>query len=630
MNTQEIRNAYIKFFEERAHVEIKRAPLVLTGDPTTLFTGSGMQPIIPYLLGEKHDAGLRLVDSQTCLRAQDIEDIGDNRHTTFFEMLGNWSLGDYFKQQQIEWMFEFLSDVVKLDMSKVYVTCYAGAEEFGIAKDTEAAEVWAKLFAAKDLSHDQADIGSEEAGYARGMKDGERIFYYDGSKNWWSRNGNEANTPIGDPCGPDSEMFYEFDIPHNTDFGEFCHPNCDCGRFMEIGNNVFMAYKKVADGKFEPLEKPNVDHGSGLERIAAAKLNDPDVFKISLMWPIIEKLQTLSGKSYGSHTESMRVIADHLRAATFLAVDGCIPSNKEQGYVMRRLLRRAIRYSFDLGIEQNFLEQVVPVIADLYQEDFPEVEAKRDEIIAVLVKEEKVFRQTLRKGLQMLVKLVGDGSHVMNGEDFFTFYDTYGFPPELVYEEVKSHEDWKLDENWRQQFDDKMAEQRARSQTAAKGTFKGGLGGDSLQHRKYHTATHLMYAALKQIVGDHVTQHGSNITEERLRFDFNNDEKVTREQLDEVEKLVNEWISWDLPVSFQEYPTAEAFEMGAIGAFGDKYGETVKVYKMGDEPKRVSFEICGGPHVDHTGQLAEDGKIFKIIKEESSSSGIRRIKAILV
>jgi alanyl-tRNA synthetase len=625
MNTQEIRNAYIQFFEERVHVEIKRAPLVLTGDPTTLFTGSGMQPIIPYLLGEKHDAGLRLVDSQTCLRAQDIEDIGDNRHTTFFEMLGNWSLGDYFKQQQIEWMFEFLSDVVQLDMSKVYVTCYAGAEQFGIAKDTEAANIWAGLFATKGLSNDQADIGSEKAGYERGMKDGERIFYYDGSKNWWSRNGNEANTPIGDPCGPDSEMFYEFDIPHNKEFGEFCHPNCDCGRFMEIGNNVFMAYKKVADGKFEPLEKPNVDHGSGLERIAAAKLNDPDVFKISLMWPIIEKLQTLSGKKYESHTESMRVIADHLRAATFLAVDGCTPSNKEQGYVMRRLLRRAIRYSFDLGIEQNFLEQVVPVIADLYVEDFPEVREKRDEVIAVLGKEEKAFRQTLRKGLKQMEKFAENG---LTGIELFTLYDTFGFPVELSTEEAFKRS-ITLSDNWREEFDVQMAEQRARSQTAAKGTFKGGLGGDSLQHKKYHTATHLMYAALKKVVGDHVTQHGSNITEERLRFDFNNDEKVTREQLDEVEMLVNEWISWDLPVSFKEYPTAEAFEMGAIGAFGDKYGETVKVYKMGDELKRVSFEICGGPHVDHTGQLAEDGKVFKIIKEESSSSGIRRVKAIL-
>lgn len=626
MNTQEIRNAYIKFFEDRGHAAISRAPLVLKDDPTTLFTGSGMQPIIPYLLGEKHEAGNRLVDSQTCLRAQDIEDIGDNRHTTFFEMLGNWSLGDYFKRQQIEWMWEFLSEVVELDMSKVYVTCYAGTDEFGIAKDTEAAEVWAKLFASKGLSNGQAEIGSEEAGYVRGMKDGERIFYYDGSKNWWSRSGNEANTPIGDPCGPDSEMFYDFGTPHNPEFGEFCHPNCDCGRFMEIGNNVFMAYKKVGEGQFEPLEKPNVDHGSGLERIAAAKLNDPDVFKISLMWPIIEKLQNLSGKKYESHTESMRVIADHLRAATFLAVDGCVPSNKEQGYVMRRLLRRAIRYSFDLGIEQNFLEQVVPIIADLYVNDFPEVAEQRDQIIAVLVKEEKAFRQTLRKGLKQMEKFAEDG---LTGVELFTLYDTFGFPVELSTEEAfKQNID--LSENWRHEFDIQMAEQRARSQTAAKGVFKGGLGGDSLQHKKYHTATHLMYAALKKVVGEHVTQHGSNITEERLRFDFNNDEKVTREQLDEVEKLVNEWISWDLPVSYQEYPTDQAFEMGAIGAFGDKYGESVKVYKIGDGEKRVSFEICGGPHVEHTGQLSDDGKFFKITKEESSSAGIRRVKAILI
>lgn len=625
MNAQEIRNAYLKFFNDRQHAVIKRAPLVLTGDPTTLFTGSGMQPMIPYLLGEAHPEGKRITDSQTCLRAQDIDDIGDNRHTTFFEMLGNWSMGDYFKEQQIEWMFEFLDTVVGLDMSRLYVTCFIGAPEYGIAKDTEAAQVWKRLFEAKGLSSGEAEIGSEQDGYARGIKAGERIFYYDGSKNWWSRNGKPETTPIGDPCGPDSEMFYDFGTPHDPAYGEFCHPNCDCGRFMEIGNNVFMAYRKVGEGQFEPLEQPNIDHGSGLERIAAAKLGDPDVFKISLMWPVIEKLQMLSGKKYESHTESMRVIADHLRAATFLAVDGCVPSNKEQGYVMRRLLRRAIRYSFDLGIEQNFLQEVVPVIADMYEADFPEVKANRDEVIAVLVKEEKVFRQTLRKGLKELEKFA---AHGITGNELFTLYDTYGFPVELSTEEAFK-QGIELPADWRAQFEAKMAEQRARSQTAAKGTFKGGLGGQTLQHKKYHTATHLMYAALKNVVGEHVTQHGSNITEERLRFDFNNDEKVTREQLDEVERLVNEWISWDLPVSFQEYPTDKAFQMGAIGAFGDRYGDTVKVYKIGDGDQRVSFEICGGPHVDHTGQLAEGGKVFKITKEEASSAGIRRVKAIL-
>ncbi len=631
MNAQEIRNSYIKFFESRGHTAIKRAPLVLTGDPTTLFTGSGMQPMIPYLLGESHPGGKRIVDSQTCLRAQDIDDVGDNRHTTFFEMLGNWSMGDYFKEQQIRWMWEFLSEVVGLDMSKVYVTCYIGDERYGIPKDTEAAEVWAELYEKAGLSHAQADIGSEEAGYERGAKDGERIFYYDGSKNWWSRNGSPETTPVGDPCGPDSEMFYDFGTPHNSEFGEHCHPNCDCGRFMEIGNNVFMAYRKVAEGQFEELEQKNIDHGSGLERIAAAKLGDPDVFKISLMWPIIEKLQVLSGKKYESHTESMRVIADHLRAATFLAVDGCVPSNKEQGYVMRRLLRRAIRYSFDLGIEQNFLEEVVPVIADMYVDDFPEVAENRETIIAVLVKEEKAFRQTLRKGIAQMKKFAHDG---LTGAELFMLYDTYGFPVELAVEEAYKQE-VALPDDWREQFEAKMKEQRERSQTAAKGAFKGGLGGQTMAHRRLHTANHLMYAALKKVVGEHVTQHGSNITEERLRFDFNNDKKVTREQLDEVERMVNAWIDEDLPVSYKEYPTDEAFNMGAIGAFGDRYGETVKVYQMGEGDRRASFEICGGPHADHTGQLSQNddgtpnGKRFKITKEESSSAGIRRVKGVL-
>jgi alanyl-tRNA synthetase len=322
----------------------------------------------------------------------------------------------------------------------------------------------------------------------------------------------------------------------------------------------------------------------------------------------------------------MRVIADHLRAATFLAVDGVVPANKEQGYVMRRLLRRAIRFAFDLGIEQNFFEQIVPVIADLYHEDYPEVASKRDEVVAILVKEEKVFRQTLRKGLAQLNKFATDG---LTGVELFTLYDTYGFPVELSTEEAYKQE-MKLSEDWRAEFDAKMLEQRQRSQTATKGTFKGGLGGQTLQHKKYHTATHLMYAALKQVVGGHVTQHGSNITEERLRFDFNNDQKVTREQLDEVERIVNEQIAADLPVSFSEYPTDEAFKMGAIGAFGDRYGDTVKVYQMGEGDQRFSFEICGGPHVDHTGQLADGGKVFKITKEEASSAGIRRVKAILV
>jgi alanyl-tRNA synthetase len=635
MNAQDIRNSYLKFFEDRGHKVIPRALLVPQNDPSTLFTGSGMQPMIPYLLGEEHPEGVRIADSQTCLRAQDIEEVGDNRHTTFFEMLGNWSLGDYFKAEQVPWMWEFLTDVVKLDPAKLYITCFIGAPEYDIPKDTEAAELWQKLFAEKGLSNGVADIGSEADGYKRGIKDGERIFYYDGSKNWWSRNGKPENTPVGDPCGPDSEMFYDFGTPHNPEYGEQCHPNCDCGRFMEIGNNVFMAYRKEAEGKFVPLDAPNIDHGSGLERIAAAAINDPDVFKISLLWPIIAKLEAISDKTYDSNTNAMRVIADHLRAATFLAVDGVVPSNKEQGYVMRRLVRRAVRFAFDLGVEQNFLQEVVPVVADMYQTDMPDVAANRDKVIEVLVKEEKVFRQTLRKGIAELQKLAGGK---VGGSDIFKLYDTYGFPVELSTEEAFT-QGIDLTENWQEEFDAKMKEQRERSQTAAKGVFKGGLGGQTEQHKKYHTATHLMYQALRQTLGDHVIQHGSNITEERLRFDFSHPDKLTPEQIKAVEDIVNEQIQKDLKVSYAEYSTKVAREeKGALGAFGDRYGETVKVYKMIEDgaEKPFSFEICGGPHVDHTMQLAEpaegssEPKHFKILKEESSSAGIRRIKAVLV
>jgi alanyl-tRNA synthetase len=625
MNAQQIRNAYLQFFKDRQHEIIARAPLMLKDDPTTLFTGSGMQPLLPYLLGKEHPSGIRLTDSQTCLRAQDIEDVGDNRHTTFFEMLGNWSMGDYFKEQQIRWFFEFLTDVVGLDPQKIYVTCFIGDEAHGIPRDDEAASIWQQVFAEKGIDNKIVELGSAENGDKLGMQGG-RIFFYDDGENWWSRGGGLDKTPIGDPCGPDSEVFYDFGPQNHAAGYGLAHPASDSGQFMEIGNQVFMQYRRLEDGSFEPLARKNVDFGGGMERIAAAQLDSPDVFRISVLWPIIEKLQNLSGKKYESHTESMRVIADHLRAATFLAVDGVVPANKEQGYVMRRLLRRAIRFAFDLGIEQNFFEEIVPVIADLYHEDYPEVAAKREEVVSILAKEEKVFRQTLRKGLKQLEKYATDG---LTGSELFTLYDTFGFPVELSTEEAYKQE-MPLSKNWRQEFDDKMLEQRTRSQTAAKGVFKGGLGGQTLQHMKYHTATHLMYAALKQVVGDHVTQHGSNITEERLRFDFNNDEKVTREQLDEVERIVNEQIAADLPVSFHEYPTDEAFKMGAIGAFGDKYGDTVKVYQMGEGDARFSFEICGGPHVDHTAQLAEGGKTFKITKEESSSAGIRRVKAILV
>ena len=649
MTAQEIRRKYLEFFREKGHSVIPRALLVPQNDPTTLFTGSGMQPLIPYLLGEKHQSGTRLVNSQPCLRAQDIEEVGDNRHTTFFEMLGNWSLGDYFKKDQLRWFFEFLVGEVGLDPSRLYVTCCSGFPEFNVPKDVESAELWTDLFMEQGIDAKQVEIGTEENGYKVGDQGG-RIFFY-GEKNWWSRNGAPETVKVGEPCGPDSEVFYLFDQPHDPAWGEHCHPNCDCGRFMEIGNSVFMEYLRTEKG-FEKLPARNVDFGGGLERIAAAKMNTSDVFKISILWPIIEALEKLSSKNYDSHTESMRVIADHLRAATFLAVDGITPSNKEQGYVMRRLLRRAIRKAFELGIEQNFLEEIVPVITNLYQHDYPEVEKNIEKIVEVLVREEKVFRQTLRNGLKvfdgiMRIKYPNgtmamfdtgtpqpdpkDWKAVITGKEIFKLYDTYGFPVELSLEEA-----FKRDistTGWKDDFDYEMEMQKLRSQTAAKGTFKGGLGGQTEQHKKYHTATHLMYQALRQVLGDHVIQRGSNITEERLRFDFSHPEKVTEAQLKEVEAIVNEQIGKDLKVSFAEYPTKVAREeMHALGQFGDRYGETVKVYKMIEDgaDKPFSFEICGGPHVDHTLQLFEGNKKFKIIKEEASSAGIRRIKAVLV
>ena len=626
MNAQEIRKAYLEFCQKNGHEVIERASLILKDDPTTLFTGSGMQPLLPYLLGEKHPKGVRLTDSQTCLRAQDIDDVGDNRHTTFFEMLGNWSLGDYFKEQQIRQFFEFLTDVVGLDPSKIYVSCFIGSEKYNIPRDDESAEIWRKVFAEKGIDAKIVELDTAENGDKLGLQGG-RIFFYNDKENWWSRGGGLDSTPIGDPCGPDSEVFYDFgEENHDASFGE-AHPASDSGRFMEIGNQVFMQYRRMEDGSFESLEKKNVDFGGGLERIAAAKINNPDVFKISLMKPIIEKLEEISGKKYDENKVSMRVIADHLRSATFLTVDGCIPSNKEQGYVMRKFIRRAMAKAFDLGVEDNFVEQIVPVVVDIYAPDYKEVALKSDEIIAAMVKEEKAFRRTLRKGLRELEKFSQDG---LTGAELFQLYDTFGFPLELSTEEAVRRK-ISLSKNWREEFDAKMKEQRERSQTASKGKFKGGLEGQTLEHLKLHTATHLMNAALHNMFKGQIAQKGSNINAERLRFDFTFDRKLTDDEKRQIEDTVNSQISKGLEVSWAEYPTDYALnELKAIGVFGDKYGETVKVYTMKAEgEKPFSVEICGGPHVNNTRELAEGGKKFKIVKEQSSSAGVRRIKAVL-
>ncbi|MBR6532516.1 alanine--tRNA ligase [Candidatus Saccharibacteria bacterium] len=622
MNANEVRQKFLDFQVKKGHQVIAPAPLVLENDPTTLFTGSGMQPLLPYLLGKTHPAGTRLTDSQPSLRLQDIEDVGDPRHTTVFEMLGNWSLGDYFKEEQIRNFFEFLTKEIGLDPNKIYVTCFIGNEKYGIPKDEEAATIWQTVFKEAGIDAKIAEIGSAEEGDKRGIKPGEHIFFYDDHENWWSRGGGIETTPLGDPCGPDSEVFYDFgEDKQDVEKYGLAHPASDGARFMEIGNQVFMQYRRKDDGTFEELEKKNVDFGGGLERITAASINSFDVFKISLMQPIIKKLEELSGKSYDTNTDEMRIIADHLRGAYLLAAQGLTPSNKAQGYALRRFIRRAILRALDLGIADNFLPTIVPVIAGNYTELKDDILSHRNDALAVLEKEERAFRQTLNKGLRELKKL----GKSLTGADLFKLQDTYGFPLELSIEECY-RENIKLSDNYQQEFEAALAEQRERSKTASKGMFKGGLEDHGEQTVKYHTACHLLLAALQKLVDPSICQKGSNITSERVRFDFNLDHKMTEEELSKVEAQVNEWIKADLPVVHAEYEKEFAKNtLKAHGQFWDKYPDMLTVYTIGDENDPVSREVCGGPHVEHTGVLNS----FKIVKEESSAAGIRRIKAVL-
>lgn len=625
MNANEIRQKFLDFQVKHGHKIIPPAPLVLENDPTTLFTGSGMQPLLPYLLGQSHPEGTRLADSQPSLRLQDIEDVGDPRHTTVFEMLGNWSLGDYFKEEQITNYFEFLTQEVGLDPAKIYVTCFIGNEQYGIPKDTEAAEIWQRVFRQAGIEAEIAEIGSAKVGDERGIKPGERIFFYDDKENWWSRGGGIETTPLGDPCGPDSEVFYDFgeDKQDVEKYGQ-SHPASDGARFMEIGNQVFMQYKRNEDGSFSELEHKNVDFGMGLERISAAAIDSFDVFKISLLRPIVEKLEQLSHKNYENNTDEMRIIADHLRGAYLLAAQGLAPSNKAQGYALRRLVRRAVLRALDLGIGQEFLGEILPVIAENYAELSDDILPERAKVLEVLVAEEAAFRKTIGKGVKELQKLARTGQEI-SGRDLFKLQDTYGFPLELSVEEVYKM-GLNLSKSYQDEFAAALAEQRERSKTASKGMFKGGLSDTGEQTVKYHTACHLLLAALQKVVDPGIGQKGSNLTPERLRFDFNIDHKLTPEELAKVEAQVNEWIAQDLPVVFGEYEKDYAFdELHANGSFRDRYPDRVTVYTIGATEQPISVEICGGPHVEHTGVLGH----FKITKEESSSAGVRRIKAIL-
>ncbi len=625
MNLNELRKAYLEFFKSKGHKEVPSASLLPENDPTTLFTGSGMQPLLPYLLGESHPLGRRIVDSQKAFRAEDIDEVGDNRHTTFFEMLGNWSLGDYFKQEQLEWIFDFLVNVVGLNPNNLYVTVFSGDEKLKIDKDEEAANKWKELFESRGIEAEIAHIGSEKDGYARGIKEGERIFYYDAKKNWWSRAGVPANMPAGEPGGPDSEIFYEFkEVEHDKKYGEFCHPNCDCGRFLEIGNNVFMQYKKLDDGSFSELPQKNIDFGAGLERIVAAKADEPDIFKaVSVFAKITEKIEEVTGKKYEDFTKEFRVILDHMRAAIFIIADGAEPSNAEQGYFARRLVRRSVLFGDKLGVDNFNPEPIVDIVIDEYKDHYTYFEEKRESIKTSVREEVLRFRETLNKGLKEFRKRSQMG--MIGPEDAFVLFTTYGFPFELI-EELASENNIKID---KEGFDKLMKEHKEKSRAGAEQKFKGGLADHSEKTTAFHTATHLMLAGLRKYLGEHITQKGSNITAERSRFDFTHPEKVSREILDKVEKYVNDAIEAQADVITEEMKKEDAqSDKSVTGAFWDKYPEIVKVWTVKDKDGVIwSRELCGGPHVKNTSEIAKFGR-FKIVKESSSSAGVRRVKAV--
>lgn len=626
-----IRAAYVRFYQERGHAVLPSAPIKPLNDPTTLFTGSGMQPLVPYLLGTPHPAGDRLVDSQKCFRAEDIEEVGDNRHTTFFEMLGNWSLGSYFKREQLPWFFEFLTKEVGLDPQRLYVTVFDGDESIGIPRDEESIMIWKSLFAEAGVDNAFVAIGTEAHGYEKGMQGG-RIFSYEAKKNWWSRAGVPQNMPEGEPGGPDSEVFYDFGTPHDTKWGPHCHPNCDCGRFLEIGNSVFMEYVK-RNGVFEKLAQQNVDFGGGLERITAAKNGDPDVFKAGALKRIVETLEQMSGKEYDNpaYRAAFRIIADHIRGAVFMIGDGLLPGNVEQGYFVRRLIRRSVRYADVLGIAPGTLHSLAEIVVEAYEHAYPELRGAFATIDTALLEEENRFRDTLERGLKELEKMLSRGT--ISGHDAFVLFTTYGFPIELT-EEIARERGVSVE---REHYMQEMDAHREQSRAGAEKRFKGGLADSSAQTTRLHTAHHILLRALQTVLGPHVKQRGSNITGERLRLDFSHTEKLTEEQKQAVETLVNEKIKEALPVLRTEMPRHDAEKLGAEMEFGQKYPDTVTVYSIGpagatanapDFAHAFSIEFCGGPHVENTRELAESG-VFSIVKEEASAAGIRRIKAVL-
>ncbi len=616
MNSSEIRQKYLGFFKAREHAVIPSASLLPENDASLLFVNSGMFPLVPYLLGQTHPAGKRLVNSQKSFRTEDIEEVGDNRHNTFFEMLGNWSLGDYWKSEQLYWWYEFLIDEMKLDPSKLYQSVYIGSADGQISKDTESIEILLQIFAKYGVDADEAPDMIDGKSPAEELHVGDnsyRIFAYR-EKNWWQR-----GDAVGELGGPDSETFYDTGKVHDPKYGKFCHPNCDCGRFIEIGNSVFMQYQKNETG-WQELTNKNVDFGGGLERITMVKQEKSNIFQTDLFADAITKIEELSGKKYEDDTRPFEIIADHLKAATFIMGDekGIGPANTDQGYIVRRLIRRAIRFGRQLGISKNqWTDEIAKIYISNYADVYSELDHNKSFIIDQLTKEEVKFRETLERGEKEFEKFSGN----ISGLQAFDLYQTYGFPIEMTVELARER-GVTVDETT---FKEELEKHQELSRTASAGKFKGGLADHSAEVTRLHTATHLLLAALRKVLGDHVQQKGSNITGERLRFDFPHPDKMTSEQIFEVEQLVNQAIEAKLPVHFEEMPLEKAREIGASGVFDSKYEELVKVYFMGNPDNYFSKEICGGPHVENTGELG----LFKIQKEESSSAGVRRIKAVL-
>lgn len=588
MKAIEIRNKYLDFFKRHEHAVIPSAPLIPENDPSVLFTTAGMQPLVPYLLGEKHPEGTRLTDFQKCLRTNDIDEVGDNRHLTYFEMLGNWSLGDYFKEESIAMSFEFLTKELGIPVEKLSVTCFAGDED--CQRDEVTASCWKKAGIPED-----------------------RIYYFGKDDNWWIA-GEEG------PCGPDTEMFYDTGKPKCS---ENCNPSCGCGKYVEIWNNVFMEFFKTKDGKYTKLKQHNVDTGLGLERMTMLLQGKETPFDTELFKPVMDKLQELAGEN--DSIESRRIVSEHLRSSMMIIQDGGLPSNVDRGYILRRLIRRMVRHLRKLQINLNELGELIDLNIDTLKEMYPELHQNSNKIKSVIIEEKDKFEKTLERGEREFNKIVNrmknDGKDTISGQDLFTLYETYGFPPEVT-QDLAREAGLKVDTT---EFDKLFKEHQEKSRMGSEQKFKGGLAGTGEQEVRYHTATHLLNAALKVILGKDVHQKGSNITPERMRFDFSCDHKLTDDEKKKVEDLVNEWIAQGLDVKCEEMKKDDAIKSGAECMFIEKYPDIVTVYSIGNDKETVSKELCGGPHVKNTSELGH----FKIKKEEASSAGVRRIKAIL-